>query len=168
MTSGTSTFRVASVGMIICGVDVSRKPSLMLKKSLISLQRHGVIRVSKAPSKNGMNEIQAMKNRGCYVDEQVTFHHDWSYSRITQLLRKLFPKVFNYLDTERSRNVSSSQSAGQDEKPVWRLLNKSGQVLTVVDIVCPTGTDLAKHKGRDKASITESHLWFGAVATIYT
>lgn len=154
--------------MIICGVDVSRKPSLMLKKSLISLQRHGVIRVSKAPSKNGMNEIQAMKNRGCYVDEQATFHHDWSYSRITQLLRKLFPKVFNYLDTERSRNVSSSQSAGQDEKPVWRLLNKSGQVLTVVDIACPTGTDLAKHKGRDKASITESHLWFGAVATIYT
>ncbi|KAG1884623.1 hypothetical protein F4604DRAFT_1919071 [Suillus subluteus] len=51
-------------------------------------------------------------------------------------------------------------SAGQDEKPIWRLLNKSRQVLTVVDIVCPTGTDLAKHKGWDKASITESHLWF--------
>ncbi|KAG2138164.1 hypothetical protein BD769DRAFT_1320828, partial [Suillus cothurnatus] len=112
----------------------------------------GVIRVSKAPSKNSLNEIQAMKNHGCYVDEQVTFHHDWSYSRITQLLRKLFPKVFDYLDMERSRNASSSQSAGQDEKPVWRLLNKSGQVLTVVDIVCPTGTDLAKHKGQDKAS----------------
>ncbi|KAG2052898.1 hypothetical protein BDR06DRAFT_1009030 [Suillus hirtellus] len=143
VTSRTSTFCVASVGMIICGVD-----------------RHGVIRVPKAPSKNGMNKIQAMKNHGCYVDEQATFHHDWSYSRITQLLCKLFPKVFNYLDTERSRNVSSSQSAGQDEKLVWRLLNKSGQVLTVVDIACPTGTDLAKHKGWDKASITESHLWF--------
>ncbi|KAG2123626.1 hypothetical protein BD769DRAFT_1669831 [Suillus cothurnatus] len=68
--------------------------------------------------------------------------------------------VFDYLDMERSRNASSSQSAGQDEKPVWRLLNKSGQVLTVINIVCPTGTDLAKHKGWDKVSITESHLWF--------
>ncbi|KAG2124927.1 hypothetical protein BD769DRAFT_1669082 [Suillus cothurnatus] len=140
--SGTS-FRVASVAMLICGVD-----------------RHGAIRVSKAPTKNGMNEIQAMKNRGCYVDEQVSFYHDWPYSRITQLLRKLFPKVFDYLDLDRHRSVSSSQSVGQEEKPIWRLLNKSGQVLTVVDIACPTGTDLAKHKGREKASVTECHLWF--------
>ena len=124
--------------------------------------------MSKAPNKNGRNEIQAMKNRGCYVDEQATFDHDWAYPRITQLLRKLFPKVFDYLDAERHRSVSSSQSAGQEEKPVWRLLNKTGQVLTVVDIAYPTGTDLAKHKGRDKASVTECHLWFGAVAITYT
>ncbi|KAG2067318.1 hypothetical protein BDR04DRAFT_1159261 [Suillus decipiens] len=128
-TARTSAFHAASVGMIICGVD-----------------RYGAIRVSKAPSKNSMNEIQAMKNHGCYVDEQ------------------LFPKVFNYLEAERSRNVSSSQ----DEKLLWRLLNKSGQQLTVVDIACPTGTDLAKHKGRDKASVTESHLWFGTIfQTLY-
>ncbi|KAG1823746.1 uncharacterized protein BJ212DRAFT_1533550 [Suillus subaureus] len=118
-TSGVSNFCVASVGILICGVD-----------------RHGAIRVLKAPSKNGMNEIQAMKNCRCYVDEQVTFYHDWSYAR---------------------------SAAGQEEKPPWRLLNKSGQVLTVVDIACLTGTDLAKHKGRDKASVTESHLWFGTI-----
>ncbi|KAG1757918.1 hypothetical protein EDB19DRAFT_1901407 [Suillus lakei] len=143
--SGTSisTFCIVSVGILICGVN-----------------RHGTIRVPKAPLKNGMNEIQAMKNCGCYVDEQTTFHHDWSYSKIGQLLRKLFPKVFNYLDSERPRSFSSSQSAGQDEKPHWRLLNKSRQALTIVDIACPTGTDLAKHKGWDKASVTESHLWF--------
>ncbi|KAG2065986.1 hypothetical protein BDR04DRAFT_1160781 [Suillus decipiens] len=138
-TARTSAFRIASVGMIICSVD-----------------RYGTIRVSEAPSKNGMNEIQAIKNHGCYMDEQATFDHDWSYSRITQLLRKLFPKVFDCLEAERSRNVSSSQ----DKKPLWRLLNKSGQQLTVVNIACPTGTDLAKHKGQDKASVTESHLWF--------
>jgi len=131
---------------------------------MVFLQRHGAIRVSKAPTKNGMNEIQAMKNRRCYVDEQVTFDPDWSYPKITQLLRKLFPKVFHYLDAERHRTVSSSQSAGQEEKPLWRLLNKTGQTLTVVDIAFPTGMDLAKHKGRDKASVAECHLWFGAVS----
>jgi hypothetical protein len=149
--------------MLVTNLQRSKRSTL-----LTSLQRHGAIRVSKAPTKNGMNEIQAMKNRGCYVDEQVSFYHDWPYSRITQLLRKLFPKVFDYLDLDRHRSVSSSQSVGQEEKPIWRLLNKSGQVLTVVDIACPTGTDLAKHKGREKASVTECHLWFGAVATIYT
>ncbi|KAG1780409.1 hypothetical protein EV702DRAFT_1043220 [Suillus placidus] len=114
-TSVTSTFCVASVGILICGVD-----------------RYGTIRVSKVPLKNGMNEIQAMKNRGCYVDEQAMFYHDWSYSRISQLLRKLFPKVFNYLDAERPRNVSLSQSAaGQDKKLLWRLLNKSGQLVQI-------------------------------------
>ncbi|KAG1895798.1 uncharacterized protein F5891DRAFT_1193808 [Suillus fuscotomentosus] len=48
----------------------------------------------------------------------------------------------------------------QDKKPIWRLLNKSGQTLTVVDVAFPTGTDLMKHKGRDKASVSKCHLWF--------
>ncbi|KAG1864794.1 hypothetical protein F4604DRAFT_1928594 [Suillus subluteus] len=148
--STTSTFRVSSVGMIICGVD-----------------RHGVIRVSKAPSKNGLNEIQAMKNRGCYVDKQATFHHDWSYSRITQLLRKLFPKVFNYLDADRSRNMSSS--AGQDEKLIWRLLNKSGQVLTVVDIACPDWNRLsqAQGPGQSKRNRISPLVWNRIPDTVY-
>jgi hypothetical protein len=91
-----------------------------------------------------------------FIEQDYGVKH-WSYARVSQVLRKLFPKVFHYLD------------ASQEEKPPWRLLNKSGQVLTVVDIACPTGTDLAKHKGRDKASVTDSHLWFGApIATIYT
>ncbi|KAG1723232.1 hypothetical protein EDB19DRAFT_1834697 [Suillus lakei] len=131
--SGTSI-----IGILICGVN-----------------RHGTIRVPKAPLKNGMNEIQAMKNCGCYVDEQTTFHHDWSYSKMVNCCASYFRRE--------AQEFSSSQSAGQDEKPHWRLLNKSRQALTIVDIACPTGTDLAKHKGWDKASVTESHLWFGAL-----
>lgn len=53
-----------------------------------------------------------------------------------------------------------STSSSHDEKPIWRLLNKSGQTLAVVDIGFPTGNDLAKHKGRDKASVSDCHLWF--------
>jgi hypothetical protein len=34
-------------------------------------------------------------------------------------------------------------------------------MLTVVDVAFPTGSDLSKHKGRDKASASECHLWFG-------
>ncbi|OAX31897.1 hypothetical protein K503DRAFT_860569 [Rhizopogon vinicolor AM-OR11-026] len=87
------------------------------------------------------------------VDVESNFK---SAPKITQQLRKLFPKVFAHLD---KRTALSSQS-GQEEKPIWRLLNKTGQNLTIVDIAFPTGTDLAKHKGREKASVTECHLWF--------
>jgi len=101
-----------------------------------------------------------MRNRGCYVDEYVNFNHGWIYGRITQELRKLFPKVFEYLDAEDSKQAQAVGSS-QERKPLWRLLNKTGQSLVTVDIAFPTGVDLAKHKGREKASITESHLWFG-------
>jgi hypothetical protein len=55
----------------------------------------------------------------------------------------------------------SQPQSSHEEKPVWHLLNKSGQMLKVVDIAFPTGSDLSKHKGQDKASTSECHLWFG-------
>ncbi|KAJ8580246.1 hypothetical protein M405DRAFT_753498, partial [Rhizopogon salebrosus TDB-379] len=129
-------------------------------------RRHGAIRISKAPNKNGMNEVQAMKNRGCYVDDgPLSFERDWSYLKITQHLRKLFPKVFEYLDiTDTTKRTASSSQPAHPEKPNWRLLNKTGQTLTIVDIAFPTGTDLVKHKGREKAGVNECHLWFGMFA----
>ncbi|KAG1855820.1 hypothetical protein C8R48DRAFT_776189 [Suillus tomentosus] len=127
-TSSTATagnmFHVASVAMLTCGVN-----------------RHGFIRVSKAPSKNGRNEIQAMKNHGCYLEQQFI--------------------VFEHLDIQGKKQQQFwSTSSSHDEKPVWQLLNKSGQTLVVVDIGFPTGNDLVKHKGRDKASVSDCHLWF--------
>ncbi|KAG1844109.1 hypothetical protein C8R48DRAFT_818693 [Suillus tomentosus] len=141
-TTGANTFRVASIALLTCGVD-----------------RNGLIRAPKAPTKNGRNEIQAMKNRGCYFDrpEQFIIDSGWSYHKITSQLRSWFPKVFDFLDipVEKRPSAPSRSSAWltQDEKPIWRLLNKSGQTLTVVDVAFPTGTDLMKHKGRDKASV---------------
>ncbi|KAG1847640.1 hypothetical protein DFJ58DRAFT_746949 [Suillus subalutaceus] len=147
--TGANTFRVASIALLTCGVD-----------------RNGLIRAPKAPSKNGRNEIQAMKNWGCYLDrpEQFIIDSGWSYHKITSQLQSWFPKVFNYLDIRVEKRPSapsrSSAQPTQEEKPIWRLLNKSGQTLTVVNVAFPTGTDLVKHKGRDKASVSECHLWF--------
>ncbi|KAG1863029.1 hypothetical protein F4604DRAFT_1929212 [Suillus subluteus] len=89
--TGANTFCVASIALLTCGVD-----------------RNGLIRAPKAPSKNGRNEIQAMKNRGCYLDwpEQFIIDSGWSYHKITSQLQSWFPK------------------------------------------------------GRDKASVSECHLWF--------
>ncbi|KAG2105412.1 hypothetical protein BD769DRAFT_1676048 [Suillus cothurnatus] len=135
-----NAFRVASVAMLTCGVD-----------------RNGLIRVSKVPSKNGQNEIQAMKNRGCYLEQQFVIESGWTYRKVTSQLRSWFPKVFDYLDLQLEKRQSATS---HEEKPIWRLLNKCGQTLTVVDIGFPAGSDLAKHKGRDKASVNDCHLWF--------
>ncbi|KAG2108925.1 uncharacterized protein F5147DRAFT_773256 [Suillus discolor] len=122
-------------------------------------QRNGLIRETKAPSRGSQNEIQAMRNHGCYLDQQFRVDSRWSYAKITNNLRTWFPKVFRYLDTQVEKRTSQPRP-GQEEKPVWRLLNKSGVVLTGVDVAFPVGSDLAKHKGREKASPSECHLWF--------
>ncbi|KAG2111872.1 hypothetical protein BD769DRAFT_1392023 [Suillus cothurnatus] len=138
-----NAFRVASVAMLTCGVD-----------------RNGLIRVSKVPSKNGQNEIQAMKNRGCYLEQQFVIESGWTYRKVTSQLRSWFPKVFDYLNLQLEKRQSATS---HEEKPIWRLLNKCGQTLTVVDIGFPAGSDLAKHKGRDKASVNDCHLWFAGL-----
>ncbi|KAG1830705.1 hypothetical protein DFJ58DRAFT_736885 [Suillus subalutaceus] len=94
---------------------------------------------------------------GCYLEQQFIIESGWTYFKVTSQLRTWFPKVFDYLNVQ----VEKRQSAMLcEEKPIWRLLNKCGQMLTVVDIRFPAGSDLAKHKGQDKASVSDCHLWF--------
>ncbi|KAG2117873.1 uncharacterized protein F5147DRAFT_648317 [Suillus discolor] len=114
---------------------------------------------SEKPSRGGQNEIQAMRNCRCYLDQQFRVNSGWSYAKITNNLCTWFPKVFRYLDMQVEKRTLQPWP-GQEEKSVWCLLNKSGLVLTVVDVAFPTGSDLAKHKGREKASPSECHLWF--------
>ncbi|KAG2336494.1 hypothetical protein BDR05DRAFT_1005822 [Suillus weaverae] len=129
-TAATATmFRVASIAMLTCGTDKS-----------------GLIRETKAPGRSGQNEIQAMRNHGCYLDQQFRIDSRWSYAKITNNLRTWFPKVFKYLDTQVKKQTSQPWSS-HEEKPIWCLLNKSGQTLKVVNIAFPTGSDLSKHKG---------------------
>jgi hypothetical protein len=47
-----------------------------------------------------------------------------------------------------------------DNLPWWRLLVKNGCTINVVEASHPTDADLFKNKGHDKASVTDSHLWF--------
>ncbi|KAG1734514.1 hypothetical protein EDB19DRAFT_1830584 [Suillus lakei] len=104
-TATTAIFRVASIAMLTCGVD-----------------RNGLVRETKAPSRGGQNEIQAMRNCGCYLDQQFRIDSGWTYSKITSNLHTWFPKVFNYLDTNRiPDNVYESWNtqpiiAGSDSK----------------------------------------------------
>ncbi|KAG1844627.1 hypothetical protein DFJ58DRAFT_843957 [Suillus subalutaceus] len=119
---------------------------------------NGFLRETKAPGKGGQKEIQAMRNHGCYLDQQFRIDNGWTYLTITRNLCTWFPKVFEYLDGQVDKRAS--QPPTREDKPIWRLLNKTGLLLTVVDVAFPTGSDLAKHKGRDKASVNDCHLWF--------
>ncbi|KAG2066114.1 hypothetical protein BDR04DRAFT_1121394 [Suillus decipiens] len=123
------------------------------------VNRNGLLRETKAPGKGGQNEIQAMRNCGCYLDQQFRIDTGWTYSMITRNLCTWFPKVFSHLDGQVEKRVSQLQ-ATQEDKPIWHLLNKTGLMLMVVDVALPTGSDLAKHKGQDKASVNDCHLWF--------
>ncbi|KAG1763569.1 hypothetical protein EV702DRAFT_1051763 [Suillus placidus] len=138
-TAMTTVFQVGSIAMPTCGVNMS--------------QRNGFLRETKAPGKGGQNEVQAI------IEELIDTR--WTYSMIMRNLHTWFPKVFKHLDGQVEKRVSQSHST-QEDKPIWRLLNKTGLLLTVVDVAFQTGHDLGKHKGRDKASVNECHLWFGS------
>ncbi|KAG2064816.1 hypothetical protein BDR04DRAFT_1122289 [Suillus decipiens] len=112
---------VASIAILTCGVD-----------------RNGLLRETKAPGKGGQNEIQAMRNCRCYLDQQFRIDTGWTYSMIMRNLRTWFPKVFSHLDRQVVKRASQLQ-ATQEDKPIWRLLNKTGLMLTVVDVAFPTG-----------------------------
>ncbi|KAG1824579.1 uncharacterized protein BJ212DRAFT_1523754 [Suillus subaureus] len=133
-TSG-NMFHIASVAMLTCGVD-----------------RDGLIRVSKAPTKNSKNEIQAMKNCGCYLEQQLIIESGWNYHKVTSQLQSWFPKVFDYLNVQAEKQQSATLQHEHEKKPIWQLLNKCRQTLTVIDIGFLARCDLVKHKGQDKAN----------------
>lgn len=122
-------------------------------------QRFGELRATKLPIRpNGSAELQKMKNRGCYTDEVITVDSGWNYDQTTAKLAEWFPQVFRYIQ----ENDLDLQTSSKGEKlPWWRLLAKSGYSLNVVETVFPTGADLHKNKGREKASVGDSQLWFG-------
>jgi alkylated DNA nucleotide flippase Atl1 len=98
-----------------------------------------------------------MKNRGCYIDEIVTVDSTWTYEQITAKLAEWFPHVFKHV---RDNGLDLQISEKGDNLPWWRLLAKNGRTINVVEASHPTGADLLKNKGHNKASIANSHLWF--------
>ena len=118
-----------------------------------------MLREEKHPVRsNSSGELQRMKNRGCYIDEVTIVDGTWTYEQTTAKLAQWFPRVATYVH---GRKLDQVVSKDGNILPWWRLLSKSGYSLDVVEAAYPTGTDLVKNKGRDKAGINDSQLWFG-------
>ena len=99
-----------------------------------------------------------MKNHGCYLDDVTMVDSTWTYEQTSTKLAKWFPPVFQYVH---DHGLDQQRAGTGDILPWWRLLVKSGFSLNVVEAVYLTGADLLQNKGRDKASVTDSQLWFG-------
>ena len=103
-------------------------------------------------------KFQKMKNCGCYIDTVTTIDSIWTYEETSAHIAGWFPHVFQHVQDLR---LDQQRTATGDSLPWWRLLVKSGFSLSIVEAVHPTGIDLLQNKGRDKASIADSQLWFG-------
>lgn len=107
-----------------------------------------------------------MKNRGCLIEETTSIVKGWTYEQTSDKLAEWFPQIFAYVQKH-----GLDQQYSADRKmllPWWRLLMKHGSNLAVVETVYPTGEDLIRYKGREKASINDSQIWFGAWLYIYS
>ncbi|KAI9571524.1 hypothetical protein HD554DRAFT_2169335 [Boletus coccyginus] len=150
-TSGShgKQFRVSKLGMLVCGVDVMFFVTL----------KHGALRAMKLPIRPNASqvELQKMKNRGCYLDDVTMVDSTWTYEQTSAKLAEWFPPVFQYVH---DHGLNQQRAGTGDILPWWRLLVKSGFSLSVVEAVYLTGADLLQNKGRDKAGVTDSQLWF--------
>ncbi|KAG6373518.1 hypothetical protein JVT61DRAFT_6156 [Boletus reticuloceps] len=151
--SSGKQFCVSKLGILICGIGVT------FKSHIRCLQKTGELRVTKFPTRpNCSNELQRMKNRGCYIDEVTSVDSTWTYEQTSTKLAEWFPQVFEYI---RHHQLNIQTSGWGNVLPWWRLLSKSGFSLNVVEAVYPTGADLLQNKGWDKAGVGDSQLWFG-------
>ncbi|KAI6035711.1 hypothetical protein EDC04DRAFT_2191826 [Pisolithus marmoratus] len=144
-STSSTLFSVSSVGILVSGIDAN-----------------GKLRVQGIPNgKNGQIYIQNMQNRGCYLDKVYTIDSTWSFKKVTSQLREWFPKVFQYLeDKERQRPHRATGSAEAAAQPLWRLLSLSRGTFSIVEYAEPDGSHLLIHKGHNKSSVADSHLWF--------
>ncbi|KAF8124429.1 hypothetical protein EV363DRAFT_1178000 [Boletus edulis] len=99
-----------------------------------------------------------IKNRRCYIDQVMAIDSTWTYAQTSAKIAEWFPQVFQYV---RDNKLDQQRATTGDILPWWRLLVKSGFSLSVVEAVYPTGADLLQNKGRDKAGVADSQLWFG-------
>ena len=96
--------------------------------------------------------IDMLQEHSCYVQQNVKVNLSWTHEDVTnKLLRVCFPKAFQYFD---SRQSTSSL-------PNWQLLSQNGGRFELCQVAQPSGANLHRNKGREKAGIADSSLWFG-------
>jgi len=105
--------------------------------------------------------IQDLANHGCYVKQSekgFAINKGWKYVDINKQLHLWFPQVFKHLDSQCQGIPTVS-----DAKPDWQLLCCDGRPLafSVMKTTYLDADTLQTYKGRSKAGIAGSHLWFG-------
>lgn len=148
-SDSSSIFHVSSVAMIICGIG-----------------KDGNLKRTKAPAgKTYFSEVQSMRNRRCFIPStaggNVPINSSWSFTDVDKQLREWFPHIFQYLD-EHSNRKRSSSGHPRSEMPDWQLLMCHRGLFSIVQVVYPNGSTLLENKGRGKAGIAESTLWFAS------
>jgi hypothetical protein len=98
-----------------------------------------------------------MEQRGCAkVGGNLTFNSSWDHKQVVEWLDNLFPKLFTF-----ARYMDSKKSHRSRTTPFWVLLSKEGRKLSIVPTLQPTGKDLLRYKGREKCSVSDSHIFVG-------
>ncbi|KAI6017251.1 hypothetical protein BKA83DRAFT_23524 [Pisolithus microcarpus] len=126
--------------------------------------KDGNLKCTKAPaSKTYFSEVQSMRNRRCFIPStaggNVPINSLWSFTNVDKQLCEWFPHIFQYLDEHSNRKRSSSVHL-RSEMPDWQLLMCHRGLFSIVQVVYPNRSTLLENKGRGKAGIAESTLWF--------
>ncbi|KAG2110039.1 hypothetical protein BD769DRAFT_1365226 [Suillus cothurnatus] len=116
-------------------------------------------------------EMSKFKRRGCaYLDGDqsedggvdFSFCSDWSFEDVDAYIRRLFPKVFEYLD---SVKVSDVKGKGTDNgASEWVLISKENRRLSVAPEPFPTGKHLEWYKGRNNAPFQQTNIFIGELS----
>ena len=91
-------------------------------------------------------------------DREIKFGRNWSAERCDQWLRELLPVPFEY-------NDNRNEASGVTTKSAFVLLGREQKKLTVVAIRRPpSGQEFFDFKGRSRAGIQDSKIFFSLSA----
>lgn len=116
-------------------------------------------------------EVSKLKRRGCaHFDEDepednkvdFSFCPDWTFQEVEEYFRRLFPKVFEYLDSVQNDDVKGK---AVDNGASWVLISKENRWLSVAPEPLPNGKHLERYRGRDNAPLAATNIFIGEPAS---
>ncbi|KAG1745481.1 uncharacterized protein EDB91DRAFT_1049857, partial [Suillus paluster] len=113
-------------------------------------------------------EMSKFKRRGCahFDGDQsendsvdFSFCPDWTFDEVDAYIRRLFPKVFGYLDSVKAGDVKGK--AIDNGASEWVLISKENRRLSVTPDPFPNGKHLERYKGRNNAPLQQTNVFIG-------
>lgn len=107
-----------------------------------------------------------MKNRDCLISASVSsdgiaVNSEWTFAQLNDQVRRWFPHVFIYLDSVQALKSRKSSHKSTHPHSDWGMLVRSASQFTVLEVSEPNGSTLFENKGRWRAGVADSVLWFG-------